>query len=831
MIISYNLEMEEEYANEEPSKDLQRHRQSGEIPTIAGIIFIIFVSGLCGVVYLIDDIRPTPLHIEDEILNPERFIAERAQISLKKLVDIGERITGTDANDVQAVKTLTLEIAEIIANANENKKIEFDQQVVSGQVSDHLRIFENVQNLVVKVHGQSKYSILVNVHFDTAPTSPGGSDDGINCAVALEILRKLANSPTQYVHNIVFLFNGAEEIGLLGSNGFVAHHRWAHEIRVFVNLEANGVGGKILLFQVGSKQPWLLNYFGAVTLPHAQVIAEELYTFLPFGTDYTIFNSMDEYSGYDFAFVRNQQRYHTRFDDLNIPLGSYQHTGDLLLKLVKNLANASEILDISQTQEETEHVYYDFLGLFLIYYTKTIGVFINSITVILSVLIALKAFYDFRKKCKTFFAYALVTFLGLMLGWALAAAFAVTVSFILRAQDYNMIWYGNPWMICGLYVIPISAMSCVPVALFKQFVAKDLTYNMHTQLQLHMLRLIWTVVLLVGTCMGIRSTYIVLVPVVFQTGAFLLIHLTCSQYTVRVWQILYFIFTIPATMFIIYLMLLLTPTVTASAVNPYLHPELFIALLYLLLTLFAGSIYVPFVTLLRRWYITIGSALGIFVIFFVLIFTPIAFPYSATDNAASPQRFVCYYSNQVFRNEMTHSVIAREKQLHCSGDYNAEKTLYKYVREPKFDEDSDLIPLDKTVQLQLDSRIYLNPSTVQYNFTIEGPSTMSLVIETMNNAIIRSAKIYMSNESVILQSNVTDYYIDYIRGKESLPLRFVLKVHLVDHNAKALQFRLRGSYHYSSSNISIPYYDKYLKSFPIWTNVDAKLVINDAWSF
>uniref|UniRef100_A0A1Y1JZ04 FXNA-like protease n=1 Tax=Photinus pyralis TaxID=7054 RepID=A0A1Y1JZ04_PHOPY len=810
----------------------QLKRQSGKIPGIVGIIFIMFVSALCGVVYLIDDILPTPLYIEDEIHNPERFIAERAQNSLKKLAKIGERITGTEANDVQAVKILRLEIAKIIENAHKNQKIEFDQQVVSGKVesSNNLRIFENVQNLVVKVHGQkySEHSVLVNVYFDTAPTSSGGSDDGINCAVALEILRTLANSPVVYLHNILFLFNGAEEAGFLGLHGFMTQQRWAREVEVYINLAAKGAAGKILLFHTGPKQSRLLHYFSKVALPHAQVTAEEMGESFPFAAS-NILNKV--YNGFDFAFHKNQQRYHTSFDNLNIPLGSYQHVGDLVLELIKNLANASEILDINQTKEESDHIYYDFLGLFLIYYTKTIGAIINVLTVILSVLIALKAFYDFKIKCKKFFTYALVTFLGLMLGWALAAAFAVTVSFILRAQGYNMIWYGNPWMICGLYVIPISAMSCVPVALFKEFVAKDLTYNMHTQLQLHMLRLIWTVVLLVGTCMGIRSTYIVLVPVVFQTGAFLLIHLTCSQYTVRVWQILYFIFTIPATMFIIYLILLLTPTVTASAVNPYMHPELFIALLYLLLTLFAGSIYVPFVTLLRRWYITIGSTLGIFVIFFVLIFTPIAFPYSSTDNAVSPQRFVCYYSNQVFRNEMTHSVIAREKQLQCSGDYNAEKTLSKYVREPKFDESSDLIPLDKTVKLQLDSRIYLNPSTVQYNFTIEAPSTMALAIETMNHAIIRSAKIYMSNESVILQSNVTDYYIDYIRGKESLPLRIVLKVHLVEHNAKALQFRLTGIYHYSSSNISIPYYDKYLKSFPVWTNVDARLAINDAWSF
>jgi len=39
----------------------------------------------------------------------------------------------------------------------------------------------------------------------------GGSDDGAGCAIMLEILRIVTQSPKILKHNIIFLFNGAEE--------------------------------------------------------------------------------------------------------------------------------------------------------------------------------------------------------------------------------------------------------------------------------------------------------------------------------------------------------------------------------------------------------------------------------------------------------------------------------------------------------------------------------------------------------------------------------------------------------------------------------------------
>lgn len=138
---------------------------------------------------------------------------------------------------------------------------------------------------------RTNHSILINCHFDTKPGAPGATDNMISCATMLEIIRVLTQQPSALKNTFLFLFNGAEELGLQGAHGFVkgwdvndasnTHgHRWVHEttLKVFMNLEGAGAGGREILFQTGPGNSWVLKgYSKSAPHPYGTAIAEEAF--------------------------------------------------------------------------------------------------------------------------------------------------------------------------------------------------------------------------------------------------------------------------------------------------------------------------------------------------------------------------------------------------------------------------------------------------------------------------------------------------------------------------------------------------------------------------
>lgn len=278
--------------------------------------------------------------------NKDRFISERAFNALKNLTSIGPRVAGSFENEILAVNFLKGELEKIKSDASYFHDMEIDYQKSSGAfkltfLDGMTNVYNDVQNVVVKINSKlkSNHSLLLNCHYDTVMDSPGGSDDGAGCAVMLEVLRVIATSNQLLKHSIVFLFNGAEENLMQGSHGFITQHRWAKNIRAFINIEACGAGGRELLFQAGPNNPWILEtYSQEVPYPYASSLAQEIFQsgIIPGETDFRIFRDFGKVSGVDFAWSTNGYVYHTKFDTVDqIPLGTLQRTGDNILALVR----------------------------------------------------------------------------------------------------------------------------------------------------------------------------------------------------------------------------------------------------------------------------------------------------------------------------------------------------------------------------------------------------------------------------------------------------------------------------------------------------------------
>ncbi|CAI5721657.1 unnamed protein product [Peronospora effusa] len=113
---------------------------------------------------------------------------------------------------------------------------------------------------------------MISSHYDASINGAAASDDGVNIAIMMELLRIVVLNPPKHA-TLVFNFNGAEETLMQAGHGFITQHLWTNTIRAFINLEAAGAGGRELLFQTGSDE-LALAYAQGAKCPHASIIAQ-----------------------------------------------------------------------------------------------------------------------------------------------------------------------------------------------------------------------------------------------------------------------------------------------------------------------------------------------------------------------------------------------------------------------------------------------------------------------------------------------------------------------------------------------------------------------------
>jgi hypothetical protein len=233
-----------------------------------------------------------------------RFSTENARAHLSMLAGtIGSRAIGTPENArarAYIVDQLKLYGYDVRVQETDARRPEFG-------------LTAHVSNIIAIKTGPERGALGLVSHYDSAPDSPGGADDGLGVAVSLETARVLASRP-QPRHTIAVLVTDGEEAGLMGAAALTTDRDVMDRLQAYVNVEATGSNGTAILFETGPQNPWIVKaWAGSAPHPRGMSFAVEVYRRLPNDTDFSIFKRYG-IPGLNFAAVDDSYAYHTARD-------------------------------------------------------------------------------------------------------------------------------------------------------------------------------------------------------------------------------------------------------------------------------------------------------------------------------------------------------------------------------------------------------------------------------------------------------------------------------------------------------------------------------------
>lgn len=311
-----------------------------------------------GVMALVSHLRVAP---RSKIGNVAKhaFSAQRAQAHVEKIA-IKPHPSGSVAN-AEVRDYLVENLEELGAEVELQRKLQiYDDKPRPGQAR-----FSYVENVVARFKGkQSDKAILLMAHYDSKPNTPGAGDNASGVAAIIETVRALTDSGLPMKNSLIVLFSDAEELGLLGSQAFFGHHRWAEQVSLVLNLDSRGTRGPVIMYQTSKNAGALIDIVSEVVpTPMATSLVNALFSKLPFSSDLSSAFRHGK-AGMNFAFVDGFSDYHAATDTPErLALDSLQHLGDFALPLVRHFGGVELPVAL-----EAERHYFNPLGHILISY-------------------------------------------------------------------------------------------------------------------------------------------------------------------------------------------------------------------------------------------------------------------------------------------------------------------------------------------------------------------------------------------------------------------------------------------------------------------------------
>jgi hypothetical protein len=250
-----------------------------------------------------------------------------------------------------------------------------------------------VANIIARTPGDTRGNALVLAsHYDSVPAGPGASDDGQGVAALIEIARALRSE--HFRNPIVYLITDAEEVALLGAEGFVGDAGLLREAAAVINIEARGTDGPSFLFETSRGNEWIARAIASsLPRPATSSFYYDVYEMLPNDTDLTVFKRVG-LAGIGFANIGRPVQYHTPLDKMdNVTPSTLQHHGDHILAMARAFAGA----DLLQTSRGNA-VWFDVLSFFVVWWPQRYSLVFAIIALITLIAAAFLMTRDGRTK-------------------------------------------------------------------------------------------------------------------------------------------------------------------------------------------------------------------------------------------------------------------------------------------------------------------------------------------------------------------------------------------------------------------------------------------------
>ncbi|KAL6501104.1 hypothetical protein OROHE_025301 [Orobanche hederae] len=436
-------------------------------------LFVLVIYGAWGVYHYQFESLPPPLSPKQ--VGKRGFSEHEAMKHVKALTRLGPHNVGSDALE-SALKYVTEASETIKRTAHWEVDVEMDlfhvksgaNNLVGGLFKGKTLVYSDLNHIVLRI--MPKYAseagenaILVSSHIDTVFATEGAGDCSSCVAVMLELARGVSQWAHGFKNAVIFLFNTGEEEGLNGAHSFITQHPWSDTVRVAIDLEAMGIGGKSGIFQAGP-HPWAIeNYALVVKYPSAQIVAEDIFAsgVIKSATDFQVYKELGGLSGLDFAYADNAAVYHTKNDKLELlKPGSLQHLGENMLAFLLHAAASSSLPEGKGMESDTKSskdkaIYFDILnsrGTYMITFRQRLANMLYNSIILQSLLIWTTSVLMGGYSAAISLA---LSFLSVILMWICSLIFSSAVAFILPVISSSPVpFVASPWLVVGLFGAP-----------------------------------------------------------------------------------------------------------------------------------------------------------------------------------------------------------------------------------------------------------------------------------------------------------------------------------------------------------------------------------------